>query len=66
MRDAPTMLSYAVLGCFTFWLYAFAPAVTMLREELGLSYTLLGVYEVLWSVGAVAADGRTGPTHARS
>ena len=24
------MLSYAALGCFTFWLYAFGPAVTLL------------------------------------
>ncbi|WP_459642561.1 MFS transporter [Kineococcus sp. NUM-3379] len=53
MRDAPTVLSYAALGCFTFWLYAFGPAVTLLREELRFSYTLLGLYSVSWSVGAV-------------
>ncbi len=52
VRDAPTVLSYAVLACFTFWLYAFGPAVTLLRQELGFSYTLLGVYSVVWSVGA--------------
>ena len=55
VRDAPTVLSYAALGCFTFWLYAFAPAITLLREELEFSYTVLGVYEVVWSLGAVAA-----------
>ena len=55
VRDAPTVLSYAVLGCWTFWLYAFGPAVTLLREEFGFSYTLLGVYEVLLSVGAALA-----------
>lgn len=55
VRDAPTVLSYAALGCFTFWLYAFAPAVTLLREELRFSYTLLGVYEVVWSAGAALA-----------
>ena len=49
------MLSYAALGCWTFWLYAFGPAVTLLREEFGFSYTLLGVYEVLLSVGAALA-----------
>ncbi|MFC3739870.1 MFS transporter [Paractinoplanes deccanensis] len=54
-RDEPTVLSYAVLGCFTFWLYAFGPAVTLLREELGFSYTLLGVYSVVWSLGAAVA-----------
>ena len=55
VRDAPTVLSYAALGCFTFWLYAFGPAVTLLRAELGFSYTLLGIYSVLWSVGAALA-----------
>ncbi|GIF15790.1 cyanate permease [Actinoplanes teichomyceticus] len=55
VRDAPTVLSYATLGCFTFWLYAFGPALTLLRAELGFSYTLLGVYEVLWAAGAALA-----------
>jgi predicted MFS family arabinose efflux permease len=55
VRDAPTVLSYAALGCFTFWLYAFGPALTLLREELGFSYALLGFYEVLLSVGAALA-----------
>ncbi|WP_433306038.1 MFS transporter [Actinoplanes sp. CA-030573] len=54
-RDAPTVLAYAALGCFTFWLYAFGPAVTLLRAELGFSYTLLGVYEVVWAAGAALA-----------
>ncbi|MDO3684925.1 sugar MFS transporter [Micromonospora sp. C28ISP2-4] len=55
VRDAPTVLSYAALGCFTFWLYAFAPAVTLLRDELGFSYSVLGAYEVCWSAGAALA-----------
>jgi cyanate permease len=55
VRDASTVLSYAVVGCYTFWLYTFGPAVTLLREELGFSYTLLGVYSVLWSLGAALA-----------
>ncbi|MEV0895467.1 MFS transporter [Actinoplanes sp. NPDC049802] len=55
VRDAPTVLSYAVLGAFTFWLYAFGPAVTLLRDELGFSYTLLGFYSVLWSLGSALA-----------
>ncbi|MEV4349934.1 MFS transporter [Actinoplanes sp. NPDC049596] len=54
-RDAPTVLSYAALGCYTFWLYAFGPAVTLLRDELGFSYTLLGFYSVLWALGAAGA-----------
>jgi cyanate permease len=55
VRDAPTVLAYAAVGCFSFWLYAFGPALTLLRAELGFSYTLLGVYSVLWSVGAAMA-----------
>jgi len=55
VRDAPTVLSYAALGCYSFWLYSFGPAVTLLREELTFSYTLLGIYSVLWSVGAALA-----------
>jgi MFS family permease len=55
VRDAPTVLSYAVLGCFTFWLYTFGPALTLLREELRFSYTLLGVYSVVWALGAALA-----------
>ena len=47
------MLSYAAIGCFTFWLYSFGPAVTLLRAELGFSYSILGLYSVLWSAGAV-------------
>lgn len=55
VRDGPTVLSYAVLGCYTFWLYAFGPAVTLLRDELAFSYTLLGLYSVCWSLGAALA-----------
>ncbi|MFJ2534322.1 MFS transporter [Microbacterium maritypicum] len=55
VRDEVTVLSYAALGCYTFWLYAFGPAVTLLRDELGFSYTLLGLYSVFWSLGAALA-----------
>lgn len=55
VRDAPTVLAYASLGAWTFWLYGFGPAVTLLREELGFSYTLLGLYSVLCALGAALA-----------
>jgi len=60
VRDAPTVLSYAALGCFTFWLYAFGPAVTLLRDEWGFSYSALGLYEVFWSGGAALAGAAFG------
>jgi len=47
-RDAPTRLSYAALAGYAFWLYAFGPALALLRAELHFSYTLLGVYSALW------------------
>ncbi|GAB3301251.1 hypothetical protein GCM10027451_04300 [Geodermatophilus aquaeductus] len=64
-RDAPTVLAYATLGCFTFWLYAFGPALALLRAELHFSYTLLGVYSVLWSGGAALAGAGFAPVSRR-
>jgi len=52
-RDAPTMLGYLAVAGYAFWLYAFGPALALLRTELHFSYTLLGVYSALWSAGAV-------------
>ncbi len=54
-RDAPTRLSYAALAGYAFWLYAFGPALALLRAELHFSYTLLGVYSALWAAGAALA-----------
>jgi MFS family permease len=51
-RDAPTLLCYGAVAGYAFWLYAFGPALALLRAELGFSYTLLGVYSALWSAGA--------------
>ncbi len=52
-RDAPTILSYGGLICFAFWIYAYGPALALLREERHFSFTLLGVYTAAWSAGAV-------------
>lgn len=54
-RDAPTRLSYAALAGYAFWLYAFGPALALLRAELHFSYTLLGIYSGLWAAGAALA-----------
>jgi MFS family permease len=51
-RDAPTLLCYGALAGYAFWLYAYGPALALLRSELHFSYTLLGVYSALWSAGA--------------
>jgi MFS family permease len=54
-RDAPTVLSYGALAAYAFWLYAFGPALALLRAELHFSYGLIGVYSALWSAGAALA-----------
>jgi MFS family permease len=55
VRDAPTLLSYGAVAAYAFWLYAFGPALTLLRAELHFSYTVIGVYSALWSGGAALA-----------
>lgn len=66
-RDGPTLLGYAALGAYAFWLYAFGPVLALLRSELHFSYTVLGAYSALWSAGAglagagFAAAGRRLP-----
>ena len=52
-RDAPTLLCYGAISVYAFWLYAYGPALALLQTELHFSYTVLGVYSALWSVGAV-------------
>ena len=54
-RDPPTLLGYAALAGYAFWLYAFGPALALLQAELHFSYTMLGVYSALWSAGAAIA-----------
>ncbi|WP_167735950.1 MFS transporter [Nocardioides sp. 503] len=53
VRGAPTVLSYAALLCFAFWVYGYGPALSLLRDELHFSYTTLGVYTAAWSSGTV-------------
>jgi MFS family permease len=54
-RDPATVVSYIAIGAFAFWLYAFGPALALLRAELHFSYQLLGLYSALWAAGAAAA-----------
>ncbi|GIH19440.1 MFS transporter [Rugosimonospora africana] len=54
-RDRSTMLSYSALGAYTFWLYAFGPALALMRDELRFSYTMTSTYSAVWAVGSVVA-----------
>ena len=55
VRDRPTVLTYSALGAYAFWLYAFGPAVALLRTELHFSYTVIGGYSAAWAAGSVLA-----------
>jgi len=57
-RDLPTRLCYAAVAAYAFWLYAFGPALALLRVELHISYTMIGVYSALWAGGAALAGER--------
>jgi MFS family permease len=52
-RDGPTPLAYGAVGAIAFWLYAFGPALALLRHELHLSYSVVGLYSALYAAGAV-------------
>jgi predicted MFS family arabinose efflux permease len=52
VRDRSTALSYGALGAYAFWLYAFGPAVALLRSDLHFSYAVVGIYSAAWAGGA--------------
>jgi MFS family permease len=64
-RDAPTLLCYGALAGYAYWLYAYGPALALLRSELHFSYTMLGVYSAIWSVGAALAGVSFAPVARR-
>src|SRR3954467_1212943 len=55
VRGAPTRLSYGAIAAYAYWLYAFGPALLLLRHELHFSYTMIGVFSALWSGGAAVS-----------
>jgi MFS family permease len=64
-RDAPTLLCYGALAGYAYWLYAYGPALALLRSELHFSYTMLGLYSALWSAGAALAGVSFAPVARR-
>lgn len=54
-RDAVTWLGYGALGAYTFWLYAFGPALALLRAQLHFPYVIVGVFGATWAAGAALA-----------
>jgi MFS family permease len=58
-------LSYGALAGYAFWLYAYGPALALLRAELHFSYGVLGVYSALWAAGAALAGVSFAPVARR-
>lgn len=54
-RHRLTWLAYFGLGLYGFFLYGFGPTTPLVREELGISRTLGGLYGTALAVGAVVA-----------
>ncbi len=55
VRDPTTWLSYGALGSYAYWLYAFGPALSLLRDELKFPYALIGIYSGVWAAGSIFA-----------
>ncbi len=55
VRHRLTWLAYLGLGLYGFFLYGFGPTTPLVREELGISRTLGGLYGTALAVGAVIA-----------
>ena len=70
VRERPILLGYAIQGAYSFWLYAFGPAVALLRRDLGFSYAVIGGYSAAWAAGSVIAGAifvrlASGASHSR-
>jgi MFS family permease len=48
-------LGYGAVGLFAFDLYAFGPALALLRPELHLSYAMVGVHSAAFAAGTILA-----------
>lgn len=52
-RDRVTVLAYAAVGAYAYYLYALGPVLAFLHDELDLSYTMTSVHSALWAGGTV-------------
>lgn len=53
LRDFPTWISYAQVGLFGWFLYAFGPSLSLLRDEQGTSRTVASLHGTAMALGAV-------------
>jgi MFS family permease len=63
-RDFPTWVSYVQVGLFGWFLYAFGPSLSLLRDEQGTSRTVASLHGTAMAVGSVAV-GLIAPSFVR-
>lgn len=59
-HDAWTRLLYLQLGAFAFFLYAFSPSISLLRDDLHISAAVAGLHSTTYAAG-VTLGGLTAP-----
>lgn len=64
MRDRPTLVSYGQLALYGFFLYAFGPSVSLLRDEQGTTRALSALHSAGFAAAGVVA-GLTAPALVR-
>ena len=55
-RDGPTWLIYAQLSMYAYFLYAFAPSVTLLRDEEHVRDAVAGLHGTAYAVGGIVVS----------
>ena len=59
-HDHATLVTYAQLGIYGWFLYGFGPSVPLLRDEQGLSSSVAALHGTLFAVGTISI-GLLGP-----
>lgn len=54
-RDFPTRVAYAQLAAFGWFIFGMGPSMQFLREDLGLTRTVLSLHNIVGSVGSIGA-----------
>ena len=56
VHDRPTLVSYASLATWSWFVYAFGASLALLRDDQGTSAWLGGLHSTALAAGAVGAD----------
>ena len=54
-RDFPTRVAYAQLAAFGWFVFGMGPSMQFLREDLGLTRTVLSLHNIAGSIGSIGA-----------